>query len=182
VKTSKSETLSEPCVVLLGEPPPVPPFEPPLLFPPPGEDGVELVVDGLVGTVPVLEAHGFVPALGATLGLAEDDGDPLLVGAGAEEGVALPKVHSTAGTENGSRPFTCFTPVVADGVGVGVPDGAVVGSPPPVGGPIVVGCPPPPPSSETARITTRTAATIPKTITSRRSRWESSIRPPAGRC
>jgi hypothetical protein len=169
--------------VLLGEPPPVPPFEPPLWFPPPpGEAGGDGLVVDVLGTVPVLEAHGFVPPeLGATLGLAEDEGGPLVDGAGVEDDVAPTTVQRTAGMENGSRPFTCFTPV-AEGDGDGLPDGAVVGSPPPVGGPIVVGCPPPPPSSETARITTRTAATIPRMITRRRSRWESSIRPPAGRC
>jgi hypothetical protein len=186
VKTSSRETLSDPCVVLLGEPPPVPPPEPPLLFPPPPDVGVgvEPLVDGLDGTLPVLAAHGFVPPeLGATLGLAEDEGDPLVDGAGVDDGAALLKVHSAAGTENGSRPFTCFTPVVADGEGVGLPEGAVVGTTPPPGtGPIVVGCPPPPPRSVTARITMRTAATTPRMITRRRSRWESSIRPPVGRC
>jgi hypothetical protein len=170
--------------VLLGEPPPLPPFEPPLWFPPPpGEDGGVELVGGVLGTVPVLEAHGFVPPeLGATLGLAEDVGDPLVDGAGVEDDVAPPTVQRTAGMENGSRPFTCFTPVVADGDGVGLPDGAVVGNPPPVGGPIVVGCPPPPLSRVKARMTTSTAATPPRIRTSRRSRSESCIRPRAGRC
>src|SRR5204863_3840360 len=99
--------------------------------------------------------------------LAEDEGDALVEGAEVEGDVEPATVHSAAGIENGSRPFTCFTPV---GDGEGLPEGAIVGDPIVVGGPIVVGCPPPPLNRLKARITTRTAATPPRMITRRRSR------------
>src|SRR5436309_8742937 len=109
------ETLSVPCVVLLGvagpplppfEPPADPPVEPPLLFPPPPPEGggVVEVVGVDVGTDPVALAQGFVDVAEALAEvLAEGAGVTLLEGAGDEADVDGASVHSAAGTANGSR-------------------------------------------------------------------------------